>query len=119
MKFFLMIQKKILEFFLLSNFFLKFFLLSFFLLEIFFVSKIFRQKIFSLQNFSYKKISKIEKRQKKLLKMEKNGWEIDRKEPLPTVNRKLARPIFNRLCDQSETTKVTSRHPYRRDRVHS
>ena len=26
--------------------------------------------------------------------MEKNGREIDRREPLPTVNRKLARPNF-------------------------
>ena len=30
---------------------------------------------------------------KKLLKMKKNGREIDRMEPLLTVNRKLARPI--------------------------
>ena len=89
-----MIQKKFLEFFLLSNFFfLKFFFCSLFLLEIF----------FGLQNFSSKNfLSKISltiffpksENDKKITKNEKkNGREIDRREPLPTVNRKLAIPV--------------------------
>ena len=80
-----MIQKKnFLNFFCSPNFFcLKFFL----------VSKIFCQKNFSLQNFSYKFFFQNQKTTKKLLKMEKKHYrEIDRRERLPTVNRKLARP---------------------------
>ena len=68
-----------------------------FLFQTFFVKK------FSLFKISLNFFSKSEN-DKKITKNKKNGRDIDRREPLPTVNRKLARPVKVRSVIYGSTT---------------